>query len=872
METPIVQARPAAPRFEHHREALGIGAPSPRLSWKTAGPGGWIQTAYEVEIVRANRTFSSGRIASAEQVLVPWPDSPLSSRERALVRIRLWGDGDAEMPTVWSEPAAVEAGLLDPADWVAVPVGMGWPQPADKDLRQPPLLRREFTVDRPVSRARLYTSAHGVYEMELNGRKIGDDVLNPGWTVYDARLRYHTYDITSMLVKGNNAIGGWLGDGWYRGRLGFTHHGHTFDLYGDDLSLIAQLEIQYEDGSSVIVSTDASWRGGRGPIQHSGLYDGEVHDARAEQDGWSSAGFDDSAWEAVVTRASFPGSLIAPEGPPVRCTQEVLPVAVLDTPGGGTVIDFGQNLSGRLRIEVSGDAGTRVTLRTAEVMQDGEIYTRPLRAAKSTDVYILRGGGVETWEPRFTIHGFRFVDVTGWPGDVRAAVAAGRIVARAYHSDLERTGWFESSDASLNRLHENVLWSMRGNFVDIPTDCPQRDERLGWTGDIQVFAPTASFLFDVSGFLSSWLKDLAVEQQREGTVPWFVPVIPGGPMWTPTRPGAVWGDVAVLTPWVLYERFADEDILATQYESAKSWVDQVDALAGPDHLWNDGFQLGDWLDPAAPPDDPADARTDRYLVATAYFAWSSARLADTAEVLGKDGDAFHYRELSDAVRTAFVAEYWDSAAERLTNNDAQTAYALCIRFGLLDDAGTAAAGARLAELVAEDGNRVATGFAGVHLVSDALTSTGHQDVAYDLLFERECPSWMYMVDQGATTIWERWDSLEPAGTVNPGRMTSFNHYALGSVADWMHRVVAGIEATSPGYRSMRFAPRPGGGLTSVSAAHETPYGSARIAWVIEDAELAVSIEVPIGTTAVIDLPGHEPFPVGSGHHDLRIAV
>ncbi len=421
----------------------------------------------------------------------------------------------------------------------------------------------------------------------------------------------------------------------------------------------------------------------------------------------------------------------------------------------------------------------------------------------------------------------------------------------------------------MNQLHENVVWGMRGNFVDIPTDCPQRDERVGWTGDIQVFAPTASFLYDVSGMLSSWLKDVAVEQLPDGTVPWYVPVIPAKLRWTPIRPGAVWGDVAVLTPWVLYERFGDPGILAAQYESAKAWVDLIDRLAGEDHLWNDGYQLGDWLDPTAPPQEPADGATDKYLVATAYFAWSARHLARSAEVLGLREDAEHYADLAAKVREAFAAEYL--LPDGRMTSDAQTAYALAIVFDLIPDpVQRAAAGDRLAALVAGAGNRIATGFAGTPVIADALTRADALSTAYDLLLETECPSWLYQVLQGATTVWERWDSLMPDGTVNPGTMTSFNHYAFGAVADWLHRVVAGIESAAPGYRSIRFAPRPGGGFTSASAAHETPYGRASIAWRIEDGELRVTVEVPTGSEGVVDLPGSDPVAVGSGTHEFSV--
>jgi alpha-L-rhamnosidase len=761
----------------------------------------------------------------------------------------------------------VEAGLLRADDWTARPVGAMWPEDPDSDERRPALVRRPFQVNGEVERARLYASAHGLYEVEINGRRVGDDAMSPGWTVYRDRLRYYTYDVTSHLRQGGNAIGSWLGDGWYRGRLGWR--GGFRNLFGTDLSLIAQLEIWYTDGRSETVATDGAWRAAASPIVHSGNYDGETYDARAEWSGWSEPNFDDSAWTPVQIRRRDPATLVAAMGPPVRCVEEVRPVAVLHTPSGRRVVDFGQNLVGRPRIRVRGGGGQTVTLRTAEVLQDGEVYQRPLREAKSTDRYTLAGRDVEEWEPRFTFHGFRYVQVDGWPGDLDEAVAHGDLVARVYHTDLARTGWFTSSDPELNRLHENIVWSMRGNFLDIPTDCPQRDERVGWTGDIQVFAPTAAFLYDCSGMLASWLVDVAHEQLPDGTVPWYVPVIPSRRMWTPIRPGAGWGDVAVLTPWTLYERYGDTGILARQYPSAKAWVDLVDRLAGPDHLWDKGFQLGDWLDPTAPADDPAAAATDRHLVATAYFAHSADHLARTAEVLGLSDDAVYYRLLANQVREAFQRRYV-TAPGRLAS-DTQTAYALGIVFDLLPEAQVALAGQRLADLVAAGGNRIGTGFLGTPLVTDALTRTGHLDTAYDLLMERNCPSWLYPVTQGATTIWERWDSLLPDGTVNPGQMTSFNHYAFGAIADWMHRVVAGIAPGAPGYREIVFRPRPGGGLTHARASHETPYGRAAISWELTaDGGFRVEAVVPTGTQATLDLPGEPVRNLTPGTHRFTI--
>ncbi|AWB87349.1 glycoside hydrolase family 78 protein [Mycetocola zhujimingii] len=848
-------------RFEHLRDALGIGTPSPRLSWQTQAEAGWTQAAYEVEVERAGQVELSGRIESPEQVLVPWPTHPLNSRERASLRVRVFGaDGSA---SDWSSPSEVEAGLLNASDWTARPVSAAWDEDSDSD-RRPPLVRSEFSVTAPIARARLYVSAHGLHETEINGRRVGDNILSPGWTVYGSRLRYYTHDVTDLVQAGQNAIGAYLADGWYRGRIGFN--GGARNLYGDDLSFIAQLEIDHVDGTRQTIVTDADWKASFGPLLFSGLYDGEHYDATQEQSGWSQPEFDDVGWTRVAVGERDPGTLVAPEGPPVRCTEVVPPVSVSRTADGRYLLDFGQNLVGRLSVRADGPNGTTIRLRHAEVMQDGELYTRPLRQAAATDVLVLNGEGPREWEPRFTIHGFRYAEISGWPGELKGD----DVVARVYHSDMERTGWFETSDPLVNRLHDNVLWSMRGNFVDIPTDCPQRDERLGWTGDLQVFAPTASFLYDVTGMLSSWLKDVAVEQLEDGTVPWYVPVIPGGDHWTPIQPGAVWGDVAVLTPWTLFERFGDTQILENQYHSAKAWVELIDRLAGPDHLWNEGFQLGDWLDPAAPPHDPADALTDRHLVATAYFAHSSQRLSQIADVLGRGNDADRFRALADDIREAFIAAYVEPSGRM--SSDAQTAYALAISFGLLPtDERKQVAHHRLAELVSEAGNRIATGFAGTPVISDALTIAGETETAYSLLLERECPSWLYTVLQGGTTIWERWDSLLPDGSVNPGEMTSFNHYALGAVADWMHRVVGGLSAVEPGYRRARIQPQPGGGLTSASARHLTPYGELSSAWVIDEGTFTLNLTVPTGTSAEVALPDGTERLVSSGSHRFSCA-
>ncbi|MFE6487630.1 family 78 glycoside hydrolase catalytic domain [Streptomyces sp. NPDC057757] len=852
--------QPAPVTFEHLRDGLGIGAAEPRLSWSLPD-GHAAQDAYELELDRAGVLHRTGRIPGADQVLVGWPGQPLTSRERVSVRVRVWTGGGTE-PSPWSEAGTVEAGLLDADDWTAVPVGAAWEQDPDTD-RRPARVRKDFTLASPVAHARLYVTAHGLYEAEINGRRVGDDALSPGWTVYRERLRYYTYDVTAHLVQGPNTIGAWLGDGWYRGRIGFD--GGYRDLYGSDQSLIAQLEVRHTDGTTTVIATDPTWHAAESPIVFAGLYEGETFDARLQDPSWSTPhrAEESQTWTPVATATRDPRTLIAPAGAPVRATQEIHPVSVSTTSDGRHLLDFGQNLVGRLRITVDGPAGTTVTLRHAEILQDGELATRPLREAVSIDTYTLDDTGRQTWEPRFTLHGFRYAEITGWPGEL----TDGAVVARVHHTDMRRTGWFECSDPMINRLHDNVVWSMRGNFVDIPTDCPQRDERLGWTGDIQVFAPTASFLYDCAGMLDSWLTDVAVEQLPDGTVPWYVPVIPGGPQWTPIKPGAAWGDVSTLTPWVLYQRFGDLELLRRHFPMGRAWVDLMERLAGDSRLWDTGHQLGDWLDPITPPDDPAGARTDRYLVATAYFAWSARHVEWSARELGDTEAAERYARLADEVAEAFRARY--VLPDGRMTSDTPTAYSVALAFGLLaDEQGRQLAGDRLAELVLEDDARIATGFVGTPLICDALTGTGHVDVAYRLLTQTECPSWLYPITQGATTIWERWDSLRPDGTLNPGGMTSFNHYALGAVADWMHRVVAGLEPASPGYRTIGFRPRPGGGITWAKARHETPYGTAAISWEQTAAGLAVHVTVPSGCQGLVELPGHAPLAVGPGEHRL----
>lgn len=847
-------------------DAVGLWSRRPRLSWRTeTETRDWYQSAYDIEAVDAGTDaalWRSGPIQSRDAHLVAWGGADLTSRQRLRWRVHVDGVDGSHATSEWS---TLELGLLDPDDWAAVFVVPD--SVIAGDSAQPvAYLRREFDAPASILRARLHLSALGVYEAEINGARVGDHLLAPGWTAYQHRVRVETFDVSDVLRAGApNAIGVVLADGWYGERYGFGGDRHR--VYGNELAVLAQLEIVDRDGATHRVVSDASWRSSTGPIVSSGIYAGERYDARCELGDWSRPGFDDSVWLGVHEHTGERGVLVGRSGPPVRRIEEIAPVAIGMSPSGRTIVDFGQNLVGRVRIRVSGAAGTQVTLRHAEVLDDGELCTRILRHADATDRYTLRGGGPEEWEPRFTFHGFRYAEVDGWP---RGEPHADDVTAVVCHSDMERIGWFECSDERVNQLHENIVWGMRGNFLDVPTDCPQRDERMGWTGDINVFAPTASFLYDVNGFLASWLADLAAEQSADGAVPFVVPDVLQREGHRPAP--AVWGDAAVVVPWVMFERFGDVGVLQQQYASMRAWLECVATRAGKERALNRGFQFGDWVDPSAPPDQPAAARTDAYLVAQAAFCHSIDLVARTAAQLGNDADVRRYERLGAQARRAFAKEYVTPSG-RLAS-DAQTAYAIAIAWGLVPaGAARAHAGERLAFLVFKEDFRIGSGFVGTPVICDALCETGHAGVAYSLLEQTECPSWLYPVTQGATTIWERWDSLRPDGSINPGEMTSFNHYALGAVGDWLHRTVAGLAPATPGYRTIEVRIAPGGSLRHATATHRTPQGLVASSWrLVASDELEVAVTVPPNTTAFVHLPGSDPITVGSGVHEWRLPL
>jgi alpha-L-rhamnosidase len=749
--------------------------------------------------------------------------------------------------------------------WSALPIA------PNEDSDGAPLLRREFALEEghgPVTRAILHATAHGIFEAYLNGDPVSDDVLSPGWSSYEWRLRYRSYDVGALLQP-RSVLGIALGNGWFRGRLGWSG-GRA--LYGKELAALAQLEIEFSDGYVQTLVTDESWTTGPSAVVFNDLYDGQAIDARRYSDAWLQRGFSDEAWTGVH-QAELDSSTLTPYiGPPVSRQEELRPTKIWTSPAGKTLVDFGQNLVGWVKVHVQGPAGTTITLRHAEVLENDELGTRPLRSAKATDRFILSGGD-DLFEPTFTFHGFRYVEVDGWPGGADALrQAQGALTAVVVHSELRRTGEFECSHELLNQLHRNVVWGTRGNFLDVPTDCPQRDERLGWTGDIAVFAPTATYLFDVDDFLRDWLKDLAAEQQAaDGRVPPVVPdilkYVERPKRWPVPDSTAIWSDAAVWVPWALWWAYGDRQVIADQFDSMASHVRRVESLLSPTGLWDEGFQFGDWLDPTAPPDEPGMSRADNGVVATACLYRDAHIVRDAARLLDRDEDAEYFGNLAERTRAAFNDHY--VSPEGHIHSDAETTYALAIVFGLLDPEEEQVAGNRLDELVAKSGYHIQTGFAGTPFVTHALTRTGHLDTAYQLLLQTECPSWLYPVTMGATTIWERWDSMLPDGTINPGQMTSFNHYALGAVAYWMHQIIGGLVLLEPGYSKVLIAPQPGGDIHRARSSLETRHGKISVSWSREDdGPIDLDFSIPEGVTALVQLPGIHEQEFGSGRHRL----
>jgi len=730
-----------------------IDVAKPRFSWELqTAEKNVMQTSYDVQVARSEEelgrgkfVWDSGVVKSDASVEVEYAGPALESERIYFWRVRV-SDNQGHTGT-WSKTARFEMGLLSGADWKA-----RWITPdlaEDTTKSNPaPLLRREFTVNgkKKIERARLYATAEGLYEMELNGKRVGDQYFTPGWTAYDFRFQYQTYDVAGMVKSGTNCLGAMLGDGWFRGHMAFDGRKNN---YGTKVALLAQLVITFTDGTQEIVASEGSWKAATGAVLVSDIYDGETYDARLEKKGWSAAGYDDKEWKGVTVVEAPKAKLVAAAGPAVKEVEEIKAVKVLRTPAGDTVVDMGQNMVGWVKFRVTAPAGTTITLRHAEVLDKaGNFYTENLRDAKQTIRYTACGCGEDAFEPHFTFQGFRYVAVSGWPGEVKPEDFTGVVV----HSAMERTGHFESSSSLLNQLEHNILWGQKGNFLDVPTDCPQRDERLGWTGDAQVFSPTASFNFETVAFYEKWLKDLALDQQDDGAVPHVIPNILSHTTRKGDSASSGWADVSTVVPWTVYQAFGDKRVLEEQYPSMKAWVEYMRKQAADNYLYNTGFTFGDWLAFATTDSDYPGATTDKDFIQTAYFAHSTELLAKTATVLGKKEDAAEYEELEKKIKAAFLREFVTPNG-RLSSNT-QTAYVLALTFNLLPESMRAEAADRLAADVKKFGH-LTTGFLGTSNLCWALSDSGHMDEAFMLLNRTEYPSWLYPVTKGATTIWER---------------------------------------------------------------------------------------------------------------------
>ncbi|WP_218919186.1 alpha-L-rhamnosidase [Piscinibacter gummiphilus] len=714
--------------------------------------------------------------------------------------------------------------------------------------------RLDLNSAEAIKKATLHATAHGAYEVRIDGQPVSERVLAPGWTAFDSRLQVQAYDVTEFVRQGCR-LEALIGNGWWRSRLGFT----AMDIdYASHIGFIAELEIVYASGAVQFVATDASWTAETSQVGENSIYHGQVIDKSL------------SGKPLTTCIVEFDRStLVAQVKPPVLRHEVVHPISITVPDDKRFIIDFGQNLVGWVRLRARGSAGGRIVVRHAEVLEGDALAVRPLRSARATDTFVLSGED-DLFEPTFTFHGFRYAEVTGHPGPLSAE----NVEAVVVHSQMRRTGHFECSNPLINRLVENSVWGQKGNFLDLPTDCPQRDERMGWTGDLAVYASSAAFQFDVADVLHGWLLDLKVELQEAGYVPFVVPNLFKFASKAALKnyahilgPTAIWADAAAWVPEALWWAYGDAARLAEHYPAVVGHLESVLPRVSDTGLWDKGFQFGDWLDPTAPPDKPLASKSDPGVIATAclYRTLSFAALA--AEQLGKPDDARRWRHIAARTRTAFQQHYLQPDGR--LRSDAQAVYALAIHFGLLDPEQSRAAAARLAELVRESGYHVSTGFAGTPYVTWALSTHGFVEEAYRLVLQTDNPSWLYAVKMGATTIWERWDSLLPDGTVNPGEMTSFNHYALGAVVDWLYKAVAGIRPAQPGYQRIHLQPTPGPGLDWARATLETRHGQVTCGWRRNDADIVIECTVPQGAEADLHTWHGEVLVLGPGSYEIR---
>ncbi|RXZ82247.1 alpha-L-rhamnosidase [Paenibacillaceae bacterium] len=857
-------------KTEYRSNPLGIDTAEPRLSWRLESTERNVkQTAYQIKVWtelgedRQQEVWDSGEVESEDTIHIQYKGEPLQAEHVYHWKVRIWDQEGKQ--SAWSETAYWTMGLLSRGQWKGKWIGLrNGLQPTHEHTKPAIYLRKEFQIDRPVRRATVYATALGAYTLYLNGGRVSPDRFAPEWTDYHVRALYRAYDVTAMLQAGDNAVGSMLAPGWYAGFIGMF----GFQKYGQDTCLLLQLNIEYADGTQESVVTDRSWKAGYGPITATDMQMGEHYDATKEIEGWNQAGFDDSTFAAADQLHDYRGWISAHPGPPIVELEQLDVVSVDERPDGAAIYDFGQNLGGWIQVQLQAARGDKVTFRFGEVLDgDGNLYTENLRHARQTDVYIAKGGGLETFETEFTFHGFRYVEVrTDAP-----ALQIGNMVAKVAYSATETTGSIVTSDALVNRLAANVFWTQRGNSVSVPTDCPQRDERHGWTGDAQVFFRTATYNMDVASFFTKWIGDLRDSQRTNGAFPDFAPFIAGAKSdhnndFTFTHlASAGWGDAGVIIPWTMYLVYGDTEMLATHYDAMARWVAFLENMF-PEGIRNDLPQYGDWLSvPHHVMGEEAPdyngytglmSTTPYDVFATAYYAYSVQLLGNAAQVLGRSSDAERYREQFAHVKAAF-REAFVSGDVRIKGNT-QTAYVMALHIGLLEEEERERAFQYLVEDIEKRDGHITTGIHGIKYLLPILCDYGREDLAFRLLNQESYPSWKYSVKQGATTIWERWDGwTEEHGFQKPG-MNSFNHYALGSVGEWLYRYLGGIEldASATAFKRIVLQPRVGGGMSFVDCKYQSIHGDIQSHWKLEGGRLSYTVHIPANCTATVYVPAN----------------
>lgn len=848
---------------------IGLTETRPRLAWQLDDRRRKAQqTAYQIQVATSPQRLASGeadlwdssRVNSNRTTQIDYAGKPLISNQRCYWHVRIWDQhGNA---SAYSKPALWHTGLLQSGDWQAEWIGPAETLPAGEKMAAPsPFLRCAFTLNSRAQHATLYATALGVYEVHLNGQRAAANVLAPEWTDYHQRLQVQAHDVTSLLQPGENVIGAVLAPGWYAGRIGMF----GTRLYGDRLGLLCQLMIETSDGKQELICSSAGWRYTiAGPIRRADIIDGETVDARLDLGAWSQPGYDDAVWHHVQVLPPVKAKLVGQPCEPIRVTQTISPTAISEPQPGRVVVDFGQNLVGRCRLLVRASEGTRIEMRHGEMLAaDGTLYTENLRGDFQRDVFVSAGKGKERFQPSFTYHGFRYVELTGLP----ELPKPDHLKAHVMHSALAVAGDFACSDVRLNRLMHNIVWGLRGNLYGIPTDCPQRNERLGWTGDILVFAQSACFLMNMAAFLTKWLQDMRDAQMPDGRFPDIAP----NPVREQERPflGAPgWGDAGVVVPWRLFENYGDRRVLEQQYEAGCRWVEFI-RRANPDLIWEHqrGNDYGDWLNGDAVELDgwpKKGAEADKSLVATAFFAQSTRILQRMAAVLGRDAEMRRHAESWQAIRRAFQQRFLDSDGR--LQDGSQAACALALYYDLVADRQRPAVFAQLLQALERYDFRLATGFHTTLPLMQELVRGGRSDLAYRLLLNKTPPSWLYMLAQGATTVWERWDSFVAGRGMQNPEMNSFNHYTLGAVAEWMYQHIAGLQLDPdyPGWQRFRIAPQPGGGLTWVRACHHAIPGTIASAWRLDNDKIVLEVTIPPNTEAAVVVPTREPDSVREG--------